>query len=273
MTILKESELENECFSIERNMCKIQEDSYLTINYKKIKKKSKSFNPRVISNFNMILIVSIFLSETVASEDYSLHRCDAPTQQNIFENLPQCMPRPRLVDMRKHFTHHHDIIQVVPDHVMVDRCGGSCYMESYNCIPEATSMTKVQVMLVQSKFPHGKHDTMCSEVEVEVHNSCKCGCKTKREHCNRLQYYHEQSCRCICDNTEERSACIAADKVWDPDTCQCHCPIHTIQPCSTCYMFDLSTCKCVLICGEAGWGLIAASLVLFFLSVTIIISL
>ena len=39
------------------------------------------------------------------------------------------------------------------------------------------------------------------------------------------------------------------------------------------YMFDLSTCKCVLICGEAGWGLIAASLVLFFLSVTIVISL
>ena len=39
--------------------------------------------------------------------------------------------------------------------------------------------------------------------------------------------------RCICNNTEVRSACIAANKVWDPDTCQCYCPKDTIQTCPT----------------------------------------
>ena len=65
-----------------------------------------------LKNFNMIIILLISFSREVTSEDYSLHRCDAPTQQSIFENLPQCMARPSLVDMRQHFADHHDVIQV-----------------------------------------------------------------------------------------------------------------------------------------------------------------
>ena len=40
-------------------------------------------------------------------------------------------------------------------------------------------------------------------------------------------------CRCICENTEERAVCIASKKVWDPDTCQCHCPLDSLQTCPT----------------------------------------
>ena len=81
-------------------------------NNTKIKKKSKIVHLNDLKNFNIIIILLITFSQEVTSEDYSLHRCDAPTQQSIFENLPQCMARPSLVDMRHHFADHHDIIQV-----------------------------------------------------------------------------------------------------------------------------------------------------------------
>lgn len=80
--------------------------------------------------------------------------------------------------------------------------------------------------------------------------------------------------RCVCNNTRQRADCIAADKVWDPDTCQCHCPLHTIQPCSTGYMFDFSySCSCLLIAVEASEGLIAGIALLCFLSVVIVVAL
>ena len=50
-------------------------------------------------------------------------------------------------------------------------------------------------MLVQSKWPHGEHEVQCSQVQVPVHETCKCGCRLRREDCNKHQYYHEPSCR------------------------------------------------------------------------------
>ena len=93
-------------------MHKLQDDSYLTINYKKIKKKGQIVNFKELKKLHIIIILLIYFTREVASEDYSLRRCDAPTQQSIFENLPQCLPRPSLVDMRQHFADHHDVIQV-----------------------------------------------------------------------------------------------------------------------------------------------------------------
>ena len=52
-------------------------------------------------------------------------------------------------------------------------------------------------MLVQSKWPHGEHEVRCSQVQVPVHETCKCGCRLRREDCNKHQYYHEPSCRYI----------------------------------------------------------------------------
>ena len=88
-------------------------------------------------------------------------------------------------------------MKVVPDHVMVDRCGGSCYTPPYSCISNHSSLHKVEVMLVQSKWPHGEHDVRCSEVEVEVHEGCRCGCQLEERHCSHLQYYHQPSCRSV----------------------------------------------------------------------------
>ena len=79
--------------------------------------------------------------------------------------------------------------------------------------------------------------------------------------------------RCVCNNTQDRAECIKANKVWDPDTCHCHCPLHTIQPCSTGYMFDFSSsCSCKHI-ADMGDGIIAGIALLCCLSVVIIVAL
>lgn len=271
MTLKNSTEDNCEFNLILRKVNCVKVDNYLTLNYKKMKKKrnqSHNFLPSLVCVYLWILSGNL-----VSSADYSLQKCDAATQQNIFETLPQCEPRTSLVDLRQYFEDNHDIIQVVPDHVMVERCGGSCYIESYDCIPDQISLRPVQVMVVQSKWPHGQHDVHCTQIQVPVHQSCKCGCKLKQDHCNKYQYYHEPSCRCICENTEERAVCIASNKIWDPDTCQCHCPLDSLQTCPTGYWYDLRSCACILIGLEANKGLIAGTVVLLFLSVTIIITL
>ena len=148
------------------------------------------------------------------------------------------------------FSNNSDVIQVVPDHITVDKCGGSCYIPPHSCNAARETKMKVQVMLVLSKWPHGEHETLCTEVEVEVHHQCQCGCQVQPEQClPDLQYYHQPSCRylyymfmhylciplprCMCTNAGERNSCILAGKVWDPDTCSCLCPAHSWQHCST----------------------------------------
>ena len=71
---------------------------------------------------------------------------------------------------------------------MVPRCGGACHApQSCGPAPAATRVTTVEVMLVLSRWPHGEHSVVCTEVEVETHTSCACGCRTTQEDCNPLQ--------------------------------------------------------------------------------------
>ena len=122
--------------------------------------------------------------------------CLGEQQRQVFSSLPVCQARPALVGLRTAFNNHSQVMQVMPDHVAVDRCGGSCYGPAHTCSPTIKSLTIVQVMLVLSKWPHGEHETLCSEVEVEVHEQCECGCRIQRDQClPGLQYYHQSSCR------------------------------------------------------------------------------
>ena len=88
----------------------VKEDNYLTLNYKKMKKKRNSSHNFLLSLVYVYLW--ILSGNLVSSADYSLQKCDAATQQNIFETLPQCEPRTSLVDLRQYFEDNHDIIQV-----------------------------------------------------------------------------------------------------------------------------------------------------------------
>ena len=92
----------------------IKEDNYLTLNYKRIKKKR---NPSHSFLLSLVYMYFWICSDNLAaSEEYSLQKCDAATQQSIFETLPQCEPRTSLVDLRQYFEGNHDIIQVNIDH-------------------------------------------------------------------------------------------------------------------------------------------------------------
>jgi len=192
--------------------------------------------------------------------------CTPEIQSSILSSIPQCTTRPTLVDLRTEWETEEDtdVLQLIPDHVMVERCAGSCYIPAHRCNPTKTSVKKVPVMMVMNQWPHGEHEMSCSDVEVEVHEECACGCDLNQDDClPGLQYFHPQSCRCVCGNVEERAACILTGKVWDPASCRCHCPSHTWQACSSGYSYDYTdTCSCQLIHDMAGNSALLAVVIL-----------
>ena len=152
-------------------------------------------------NFSIILLMvflSILMDMGKCNEDYEIGLCSGDVQSDIFGSMPQCMTRSTLIDLREQFSNASDIIEVVPDHIKVERCGGSCYVQPYSCNPTSQTIMTIPVMLVLSKWPHGEHEVLCTEVLVEVHQECQCGCKLQQHHCHQqLQYYHRPSCRYI----------------------------------------------------------------------------
>ena len=114
----------------------------------------------------------------------------------IISSVPRCSTRPTLVALSTLIETDEDVLQVMPEHVTLDRCGGSCYVPAHSCNAVKTSVKKVHVMLVLAKWPHGEHDVVCQDLDVEVHEECECGCKLKHLDCHpTLQYYHQHSCR------------------------------------------------------------------------------
>ena len=147
--------------------------------------------------FSFLLMFYLCLGLACASSSH-VGECLGEQQRQIFSTLPACQARPALIDLRPVFHNHSQVMQVIPDHVAVDRCGGSCYGPAHTCSPMMKSVTMVQVMLVLSKWPHGEHETLCTEVEVEVHDQCECGCRIQPDQClPGLQYYHQPSCRYV----------------------------------------------------------------------------
>ncbi len=59
----------------------------------------------------------------------------------------RCRPRPTLVELPLPVTggDSGSIIQVIPGHVMVDRCSGSCDTPSHSCLPTAVENTTLEV--------------------------------------------------------------------------------------------------------------------------------
>ena len=142
-------------------------------------------------------ISSLILLSSQVSMSLSSLLCDGDKQRTIFRSMPACQARPSLVDLRTILSNQsEEVIQVIPDYVTMDRCGGTCYDPSHTCYPTVKTVTKVQVMMVMARWPHGEHETLCTEVEVENHDQCECGCRTQPDQClPGLQYYHKHSCR------------------------------------------------------------------------------
>ena len=178
----------NEWEANSKNRKEVNENIYLKINYKYKKKCS--------SMILMMPIVFILIDIGHCSDNYEIGACSGDVQRDIFESMPPCLTRSTLIDLREQFSNNSEIVEVVPDHVTVERCGGSCYVNQYSCNPTSMSVMTIPVMLVLSKWPHGEHEILCSEVMLEVHHECQCGCKLEKHHCHpQLQYYHQPSCR------------------------------------------------------------------------------
>ena len=86
------------------------DENYLTINYKKIKKKKNAMNSVLLSL--LYIYVCVLGQNFVRSEQFTVSTCEAETQKSIFETLPQCKTRSSLVDLRQYFADNHDVIQV-----------------------------------------------------------------------------------------------------------------------------------------------------------------
>ena len=145
----------------------------------------------------MIVLTILLLAKGILSgSQIDIKECTPDQQKNIFLDLPECSPRSSLIDLREMFANATDVIEVVPDHVAVDRCGGSCHAPSHTCNPDSVISESIPVMLVLSNFDHGKHEVLCSTVQLDVHQTCRCGCHVKEHQCHpQLHYYHRPTCR------------------------------------------------------------------------------
>ncbi|XP_069680508.1 uncharacterized protein [Periplaneta americana] len=131
-----------------------------------------------------------------------------------------------------------------PQCTRVERCGGCCSHDLLSCQPTATEVITFQVIETQYEGGTTLNFKGKKYITVEQHTKCKCDCKIKEEHCNKLQKYEKGECNCVCQNIDEEQKCIADNdtKLWDPQECACTC--RYIKECSTGFYYDQKTCNC-----------------------------
>lgn len=82
------------------------------------------------------------------------------------------------------------IFQVIPDTVVVKRCGGACNGR-LRCI---STQTRNATFYVKTKMGT---TVSCSSITVPEDTRCSCGCEKKLD-CPGEQYYDQDLCKCTC---------------------------------------------------------------------------
>ncbi|CAL8129484.1 unnamed protein product [Orchesella dallaii] len=137
-------------------------------------------------------------------------------------------------------------ILALPRCLRVARCGGCCLSEVMACEPDHIQKKEFFIKKIaytgDTERPYEYVDD--ERVEVDSHTSCKCQCRTKKEHCNdKLHDYVENECSCVCKKKSDYEECQTNSmKVWDNVNCLCSC--RQERPCSSGYYFNLNTCEC-----------------------------
>jgi hypothetical protein len=164
----------------------------------------------------------------------------------ILHTRHRCNTREQLVELE--LPVDGSAMQVMPSHVSVPRCSGSCMNNpGHSCVPLDYRMREVEVMLVTSSYSAGPWQTLCSVQMVREDISCSCGCSIAPSDCSSQHHsYDSHSCHCLCSNTDRRDQCVQEGKVWDIPTCSCLCSPGSWKICSTGFLFDAQTvCDCV----------------------------
>lgn len=131
-----------------------------------------------------------------------------------------------------------------PSCTRIDRCGGCCSHQIFECAPIKTENVTYQVIKTTylgpelNKFDVGQPIT----VTLVRHVECQCQCKVKVDDCNSNQVYRPNECRCECINQEEAANCNGDKKFWDVNLCLCRC--RERSECSTGLFFNSDTCMC-----------------------------
>uniref|UniRef100_A0A2M3ZCD1 Putative platelet-derived and vascular endothelial growth factors n=1 Tax=Anopheles braziliensis TaxID=58242 RepID=A0A2M3ZCD1_9DIPT len=156
-----------------------------------------------------------------------------------------CEPQPELVSLRPENltgTRYY----YFPTCTRVNRCSGCCNTNQLVC--EAVTTRKILYKVMIMEYRAGKKDRFShlELVPTEEHVKCKCLCRIRESHCNELQVYNPNNCRCECTNREDRNQCVQERqlKQWNPDTCRCECLPRT-EECTSGSHYDRSACKCL----------------------------
>ncbi|XP_067119742.1 vascular endothelial growth factor A-like isoform X1 [Centruroides vittatus] len=131
----------------------------------------------------------------------------------------------------------------IPKCVIVDRCKGCCGVAVLKCAPLKTIEKNYRVSRFNYNIEKGLMELIEDEIlTIEEHTECGCKCKINPSDCTDEQTHDPRMCKCICKNSNQIADCLASDKLWDVETCQCKCK--EVEECSTGYTFNSEICKC-----------------------------
>merc|ERR1719239_958663 len=158
-------------------------------------------------------------SSVLPTSPLSPTTCSSTHISSSLRATAACKPRDKVVKVPWPTNSSYD--QLTPSHVTVKRCSGGCHGGSTSCVPTATSIRKVAVLLARCPLGGGSCDKECATVEVEDEVACGCGCRL------------------------EPSSCRSEDQEWREETCSCQCLCPPTSPCPPDQTHDPSSCSCL----------------------------
>ena len=132
-------------------------------------------------------------------------------------------------------------INTYPDHVILQRCTGSCLFTQSTRHCSVTRQDEIIVPVVEiiGEFYYDYNVIMYN------HSDCACDCILKRSSCDATrQIWSSDLCRCLC--ILDKNDCDQKTQIWDKDKCQCKCGLaqKTCKDHNKAWDFENCGCHC-----------------------------
>ena len=94
--------------------------------------KSNSRKRKMSSQLVLHLVTVLLILDTIIGDELS---CDSDMQMAILDSDPKCSTRPTLINLKDkmNLEGSSDVFKMIPAHVVVERCGGSCHQLAHKC--------------------------------------------------------------------------------------------------------------------------------------------